>query len=193
MFSEVTRSKVTLSKPRMAESVMQVRIKAKSCKLVLNELPGPHCAMQRYPIQSIGNVIVCIVTAPCSIHVPCISFSSTNWSLETHFTGSKASQIQKVGFLFPLGIKNVAHIWSINRIRIFFPWEMSLSPQSLFKTHLASCASHKLFKTQIPVGTLFYSSRSLLSYCVYPYCEFSTFGPLLAGRLPGQTLQKDLG
>lgn len=59
MFSEETAIEVPLSKARMAESVMQVHTKSKSCKLVLNELPGPHCAMQRYSIQSTGNVIVC--------------------------------------------------------------------------------------------------------------------------------------
>lgn len=59
MFSEETAIKVPLSKARMAESGMQVHIKSKSCKLALNELPGPHRAMERNSIQSTGNVTVC--------------------------------------------------------------------------------------------------------------------------------------
>lgn len=45
MFSEETTIEVLLSKARMAESVMEVHTKSKSCKLVLNELPGPLCAI----------------------------------------------------------------------------------------------------------------------------------------------------
>lgn len=58
MFSEERTIKVPFSKAKMAEPVVQVHTNSKSYKLVLNELPGPHCAMQRYLIESTGNVTV---------------------------------------------------------------------------------------------------------------------------------------
>lgn len=99
------------------------------------------------------------ITAQCSAHIPCISFSSTNWSLETHYTGSKASQVQEVRFHLHSEYRwHASETW----ITILFAWATSLSLKPLFKILLASCPSHKLLKIQILIETLFH----VLSYCI---------------------------